>query len=208
MCDRTSSKIAPLDPRLLTDEQLVTRVAAGDREAAAEFLRRNRRLIAARYRWKLRQQPSRLADTDDFLSTLARRFDRFVAERTVLASGVGRLLSLVDRIAQRASSELVRRARRVHERESAGARSEAVAPPDRVEQFELRTLVDGGVLDESAGELVRLRLSGLSHEQVARHLGISAPAARQRWGRALRQLRHAIDDSADDEGEHDAPARS
>lgn len=206
MCDKIGSEFVHNSPRMLTDEQLVARVAAGDRDAAAEFLDRNRRLIAARYRWKLRQQPSRLADTDDFLSTLARRLDRFVAERTVLASGAGRLLSLIDRIAQRASSELVRRARRVHRREAAGARAEVVLPPERVDERELCALVSREALDEGAGELVRLRLNGFSHEQIARHLGITAPAVRQRWGRVLAQLRRAVDDQDTTRREQDAHA--
>ena len=175
----------------LNDAALARLVANGDREAAAEFVRRNEGLIRARHRWRLRRQPERLADTDDLLSTVTRRVDRVVATGRLLATGPGRLFEFVNRVAERASLEIVRRSRRSYRKHL-----QADAPAGRTSQVELehsaRSLFESAGLSERDQLIVRLRMNGTSHRQIASHVGITEGLARERYRLAVRKLSRKV----------------
>lgn len=186
----------PEELAALSDDQLVAAVARGDREAAAEFVRRNRNVLASRYRWRLRNQPTRIADTDDFLSTLARRVDRYVAEHRILASGAGRLFALIDKVADRASLELVRRSTRVHAREARGARPDwESVRSDEEDERGFHQLISDACLDDDARDILRYRLAGLTHDQIAGLIGITPKAVQKRFERTISKLRERAADT-------------
>ena len=72
---RTETPTVPGGAALPAD--LLARIRAGDRDAAAAFLDRYGPLVRRRVRGKLGQQMRRVFDSQDLWSTLARRFDRF-----------------------------------------------------------------------------------------------------------------------------------
>ena len=89
-------------------EALLGRMRGGDRDAAAEFVRRYGDLIRLRVREKLGASLRRVLDSEDVLSTVARRLDGIVHDGRLRAGTQAELWSLVTAIANHAVCENVR----------------------------------------------------------------------------------------------------
>lgn len=172
------------------EEELLQRIRSGDREAAAAFLALHRPLLAHRLRWRVRRADYRLTETDDLVSTVARRFDRYVAEHGVQASRIARLMALLHTIADAAANEAIRRARRVRLREREAALpvdgTADTRPDDRPEAAEWARLES---LDPLSRDVVALRMRGLDNADIARALDLPDAQVRKRFSRAMHRLR-------------------
>ncbi len=190
MCQSSDSKKPDSDLRSLTDEAITALVVMGDRSAAAEFIRRNEGVIRARYRWKIRRQPERIADTDDLLSTVFRRVDRFVAGGRLSASGPGRLFEFINRVADRASGEILRRSVRSHRKHNAAPTQTSRAAPMSDPPM-ISGLLEQAQIHDRDRLIIRMRLAGLRYRHIAHHLGITDGLARERYRIAVRRLTRA-----------------
>src|SRR5689334_16822079 len=81
---------------------LLTRMRAGDRNAAAQFMDRFGSRIRRRVRGRLRPAMRRLFDSQEIISTLARRLDLFVRGGQLNAETEGQLWTLVFKMAENA----------------------------------------------------------------------------------------------------------
>lgn len=177
---------------------------AGDRDAAAEFLRRYDSRIRRRIRGKLGPSMRRLFDSHDIVSTLGRRLDLYVQSGRLRAVSGDQLWSLIMTMAEHAvidKSRIVKRLQsveaedapfaqlfihRVHEAELLGSDG-----PD----IEIARLLEA-LEDPVDREVLTLWLSGSNHVQTAETLGMAPTAIRKRWQSIKAQLRAHIEESA------------
>jgi len=89
-------------------DDMLMRMRAGDREAAAEFVSRFGPRIRRRIHGKLGPAMRRLFDSQEILSTLGRRLDVFVGSGSLRATSIEELWSLVFRIADNSLIEKAR----------------------------------------------------------------------------------------------------
>jgi hypothetical protein len=89
-------------------EELLYRMQQGDRAAAAEFMQRFGDRVRRRIRGKLGHGMRRLFDSQEILSTLGRRLDRYIYTGQMKAASLAELWGLVFRIAD---NSLVEKAR-------------------------------------------------------------------------------------------------
>ena len=168
---------------------LLILIETGDRSAAARFVERFELPLRRRFRERLEGATLPRFDSDDFVSTMLRRFDEFVARRggdvTDATHSLGAELS---RIAEETLHELMRSARR-EQLPGAIARSvlDRPAPGDD-------TVPVGLSGDEF--QMARLRAEGQSHGVIARVLGLPVATARMRWSRLQARLRGRSGDRA------------
>lgn len=179
-------------PPSSSEQELLSRIKNGDREAAAMFLELQERLIRHRYRWKLRRRGTRIGDTDDLISTVRRRFDRIVLNQAVQATGVGRLFALLDGIARRAAVEMARKSfrRNKHEAAAGADRPHYQPEPHDPPRFGLNPAAME-TLDDLSKQVIRLRVTGMSYESIGTVCGITPATARQRWSRGIAHIRRA-----------------
>jgi DNA-directed RNA polymerase specialized sigma24 family protein len=167
----------------------------GDRDAAAEFMVVYGPRIRRRFRSLISRALHRIFDTEDLLSTVARRLDEIVLRRRLQAHSVQELWSLIARISSNSAS------RRALEgpRESGLPESEAhplepVDTPAALAAQEQADLVADACVQRVPPrdhDLVRWRLERRPFGQIASLLGIETPAARKRWERIAAALRSA-----------------
>lgn len=176
---------------------LVDRMRGGDREAAAEFLERFGPRIRRRVRGKLPVPMRRLFDSQEILSTLGRRLDRFVASGRVRANTTGELWSLVFRMTDNSLIEKARLFRSLEKREGEdGAfaqhvlgrlrgleRSDSDAPLIEVDAA-LRSLGPG-----VERQITTLWLQGHTFAEIGAELGMKENTARKRWESIRHRLR-------------------
>jgi hypothetical protein len=105
------ARLVPLPPASPTDlstrstqtiDDLLRRMQAGDRAAAAEFLLRYESRLRRRIRGKLAIDVRRLFDSLDIVSTLGRRLDLYVMSGQLKARNELECLSLLFKMADRA----------------------------------------------------------------------------------------------------------
>lgn len=179
-------------------DALVERVRAGDREAFAIFLQRYGERIRARVRLRLSPSVRRLADSQDMLSTVARRLDRFVRDGRIRASGADELFSLVMTTAHNAILEkhrLVRRLQRVEGPDASWARPLITALRDDDAAAALDPLIDEALnaLSSDTDRAILSRwLAGDTLAASGAAVGLSADATRQRWRSMRLTLRETL----------------
>jgi DNA-directed RNA polymerase specialized sigma24 family protein len=176
-------------------DQLLTRMRAGDRQAAALFLSGYGDLIRRRVRGKLGASVRRMFDSLDILSTVGRRFDRYVRDGKLQAVDEPQLWSLLFRMAEAAVVDKVRAVKRLQlaEGEDGPIARELLARIDSAE----RGGASGAdiVLEKALGALpfdddrsiLTLWLADWPLFRIAEALGTTPAAVRQRW-RAIREL--------------------
>lgn len=179
-------------------EALVDRIRAGDRDALALFLERYGERIRARLRLRLSPSVRRLADSQDMLSTVARRLDRFVKDGRIRASGADELWSLVMTTAHNAILEkhrLVRRLQRVEGPDASWARPLISSLRDEPGAAPLDPLI-GQALDALSSDTDRAILSrwlaGHTLASSGASLGLTPEATRQRWRSMRLTLRDTL----------------
>ncbi len=182
-------------------ESLLERMRAGDREAGAEFMAQYGPRLRRRICGKLSAPVRRIFDSQDLLSTVARRLDAFVRSGRLAATSEDQLWSLVFRIADHALADKARvsqRLRRAEGEDGPFARAllermdrEAApgAPAAEIELARVFTLLDDSV-DRT---ILSLWLADSPHVVTAEAVGLSAGAVRQRWGVIRARLRRALD---------------
>ncbi len=177
---------------------LLDRMRAGDRQAAATFLSRFGARIHRRVSGKLGSAMRRLFDSQEIMSTVARRLDQFVRAGRVEAGSIGELWSLVVQIADHSLAEKARVFRALERREGEdGPFADLVR--QRMRAAEIRAS-DGPEIevdralrhlsDPCDREILSLWLTGHSHVQTAELMGMAPTAIRKRWQGIREQLRN------------------
>ena len=177
--------------------QTIDRIRTGDRGAAAAFLTENQAMIRRRYRHKLGRAMRRLCDSQELVSTIARRFDRLVYDKAVRAESERQLWALIFAIGDNALADkgrIVQRLEQVEGPDSDIAREWRI----RLARAE-RNRSDGmeGELDDMLRRLddpmdrqvLTLWLMGFEHPAIAQEFGIEAVTVRKRWERIRKKLR-------------------
>lgn len=183
---------------------LLDRLRAGDREAAALFVQHYGPMVRRRVRGKLGAAMRRLFDSQDILSTVSRRLDRYVSSGRVRAVTEAELWSLVHRMVDAALVDKVRIVKRLG-RAEADDTDFARLLLGRLQQAE--TSANDGVeleLDRAFASLpdpidrqiLSLWLRGHKHPAIASVVGLSHDAARQRWHTIRQRLRATLDPRA------------
>jgi RNA polymerase sigma factor (sigma-70 family) len=178
-------------------EALLARMRDGDRDAAAAFVSEYGPRIRRRVRQRLGPRVRRVFDSEDILSTLSRKLDRYVAERRLEAMNEAELWGLIARIASNSAVDKARLVQRAERTEHRVAHDEAdphdpPAPADRAE-FEKLT----SSITDPADRTILLRwLAGATSAQTGDLLGLSAAAVRKR----LQSVRTALRLRADNGG--------
>jgi DNA-directed RNA polymerase specialized sigma24 family protein len=178
-------------------DDLIRRMRAGDREAAAAFVMRFSSRIRRRIRGKLNPSMRRIFDSQDILSTVGRRLDRFVESGRMDAASEGQLWSLMFTIANNAVVEKCRQFRRLQRLEDADSgfardltdrqrRSErraSAAPSIEVEK--VISLFD----DKIDKQILSLWLSDTRQCDIAQRIDLAPAAVRKRWQKITTRLR-------------------
>lgn len=183
-------------------EELVARMRAGDREAAAEFVTRYGPRIRRRIRGKLSPSMRRLFDSQDILSTVGRRLDMYVRSGRLEASGEAQLWALVMKMALNAVVDKARVYKRLQsvEGEDAPFAHDLLLRLQRVESIDEREPelelehAFSMLSDEVDRQVLTLWLMGMEHSRIAELLELSSDVVRKRWQRIRETLRERLID--------------
>lgn len=187
---KPSDRFRPIDPT----SELLARIRAGDRDAAAEFMKRFGPILRQRFRARMSHGLRRLMDTGDLLSTVTRRLDQAVAEHRASFVEAGALVAFVYAVANNVIAD---KARVIGRLRTAEAEDGPIATSmlNRVERLNSENGVDdmiefvfSSLTREDDRRMLALWLSGMNLATIALELGIQHDAARARWG----QLRHRM----------------
>jgi DNA-directed RNA polymerase specialized sigma24 family protein len=176
---------------------LLGRVRAGDRDATAEFINRYGARIRRRVRGKLSPAMRRLFDSQEILSTVARRLDKLVADGRLRAASDGQVWSLVFTIADHSLIEKARvfkvlKSREGEDGELAGRmlrrmRDAAATDPEGPELELDRALSSLG--DRVDRQILSLWLMGQGAASIGAAVDMEPATVRKRWERIRGQLR-------------------
>lgn len=178
-------------------DEMIRRMRAGDREAAAAFVMRYSSRLRRRINGKLNPSMRRVFDSQDILSTVGRRLDSFVQSGRMDAASAGQLWSLMHTIAHNAlveKSRQFRRLRRLEDADSGFAREltdrqrqserrASAAPPIEVEKA--ISLFD----DKIDKQILSLWLSDTRQCDIAQRIDLPPTAVRKRWQKITSRLR-------------------
>lgn len=188
-----------------TIEELLARMRAGDRVAAAEFIERYGPRVRARVRHKLGPGLRRVFDSQDVLSTVARRLDQVVRRGGVEAESADQLWSLVFTIANNSVSEKGRVQRRLRRTESEDSpfANEMLRRMDEAERVE----AEGAVLalekvfsyvdDPIDRQILSMWLNDVQLNDIADCLGMQPGTLRWRWAKLRDRLREKLGPEVD-----------
>jgi RNA polymerase sigma factor (sigma-70 family) len=180
---------------------LLCRMRRGDREAVAQFLTCYGPYIRRRVRGKLSPSMRRLFDSQELLSTLGRRLDRYVQSGRFEAMSDPQFWALVLRIVDHAMIDkrrMMRRLARVEGEDSPVAQAllvrlqQAERMPDRTAEMELSEVMQR-LKTPVERQIVSLWLSGRSLRVIGDYLGLSPEAMRQRWQTIRNRLRQELE---------------
>lgn len=177
------------------------RIRTGDRTAAAEFLTQNEALIRRRYRQKMGRAMRRLCDSQELVSTIARRFDKMVSDGEVRAASERQLWALIFAIGDHALADKARILQHLERVEGPDsdvakewrirfARAERAAPDGMEAELDsmLRSLEHP--IDR---QILTMWLMGIELQVIASELSMEPSAARKRWERIRMRLRVSAD---------------
>lgn len=173
------------------DSELVDRVLAGDRAAAAEFVARHRHQIERHLGARVGPLLRRWAGVSDVFASLLRRLDEATAGRRIPADSPSALIGYVQGIGRRTVFSKARRdARRRRLSGRMTARAEFRTDGDRLEQHErveeLRRVLDE--LPQEDQQLIRLSMNGMTARQIGDLTGMTPEAVWQRLHRARKHV--------------------
>lgn len=175
-------------PALAIDD-LLLRMSAGDRDAAAEFLMRYGSRIRRRIRGKLGPAIRRLFDSLEILSTLGRRLDLYVMSGRVQVTNEAQLWTLLFKMADNALVDKARVFRRLQHVEGEdgefaqqlGVRlRQAESERDSGAEIEIDTCLRA-LSDPVDRRVLSLWLSGEPHTSIAQFVELAPTAVRKRW---------------------------
>lgn len=185
----------------LAIDELLLRMKAGDRDAAAEFLMRYHSRIRRRIRGKLGPHIRRLFDSLDILSTIGRRLDLYVMSGRLQAASEAQLWNLLFKLADNAMVDKARIFKQLQDAE--GEDSEFAqqfahrlhdAEHDGTTGAELEIENCLRLLDDPVDrKILSLWLLGETHAVIAEHVDLGAAAVRKRWERIKSQLKERFE---------------
>lgn len=170
---------------------LLERVRRGDRSAAAQLTEVFGPQLRRRFRQRLGVSGWFGADSEDFFSTVLRRFDESVALGALTSKNGDQLVRELFALAESAATEYEARARieqSARARALTSDRSESETPDDTAQQIGddlMRTL------SESDRAILRLRLAGHKHSVISAVLDLPKSVVRMRWSRLSARLRRS-----------------
>lgn len=176
--------------------ELLQRMRAGDREAAALFITRYGGRIRRRIRGKLSPAMRRIFDSQDILSTLGRRLDHFVLSGKLKAGTEQELWALIFRMADNAvvdKSRLFRRLQQVEKEDSRFARelSSRLRHAQSTHKGGVEIEIDRALNHLHDGidrQILLLWLAGTPQFVIAEHVDLAATAVRKRWQKIRSKL--------------------
>ncbi len=177
--------------------ELLRKMRAGDRQAAALFMTRYGSRIRRRIRGKLSPAMRRIFDSQEILSTLVRRLDLYVRSGRLEAANEQQLWALVFRMASNAvidKARVFRRLQQVEDEDGVFAqelsRRLRQAQRSRKEGVEIEIDRALNVLrDRTDRQILSLWLVGTRHTVIAEHVDLAATAVRKRWQKIKSELR-------------------
>lgn len=180
--------------------QLVQRMRVGDRQAAADFMIEYGPLIRRRVRGKLGAAMRRLFDSQEILSTVGRRLDRYVRVGGLEAESPGQLLQLVFRMAEGAVVDKLRvfkRLERVEGEDSRFAQTivSRLAEADQQEDDGAMISLDGALralTSDIDRQILTMWLNEIPHGVIAVDLDMTPDAVRQRWKSIRQRLKESL----------------
>lgn len=182
-------------------KELLDRMRRGDRDAAARFVLRYGDRLRRRVRAKLSRPMQRLFDSQDILSTVARRLDGFVRDGRMRAEDEPQLWSLLHTISDNALIDKARVFRRLQaaEGDDGPLARQWIERLREAEQHE----ADGAVLeidrilatiaDPIDRQILCLWLKDLPHAAIGEEVGLAATAVRKRWQVIRERLRERFE---------------
>ena len=196
LTEARQSGVRPLD--------LIARMRAGDRAAAAEFMECYGSRMRRRIHAKLSVPMRRLFDSMEILSTLSRRLDHLVRSGRLQATTEGQLWNLLFRMADHAVVDKARVFRKLQSVEGEDA-AFAQAVQRRLKWAEDRE-PDGAAVeidhamhllpDPVDRTILSMWLADTPHVTTAEWVGLSPEAVRQRWCTIRSKLRAAYEGAA------------
>lgn len=179
-------------------QTLISQMQAGDRLASAHFVTRFGALIRRRYRHKLGRKSARLFDSQDLLSTVARRLDVFVLKRQFKAGTEPQLWALLGVIAEHAVADKLRSLAKLERAENDATIERRVSGSDPSTLYLNESVSDAirKLSDETDRQLLMLWMLGVNHRIIAEQLGLTEGAVRVRWHRLRATLRGALTEEA------------
>lgn len=184
------------DPRS-GGEAPIDRIRTGDRAAAAAFLTQNEALIRRRYRQKMGRAMRRLCDSQELVSTIARRFDKMVSDGEVRAGSERQLWALIFSIGDHALADkgrILQNLERVEGPDSDIAREWRIrlaraerSAPDGMEA-ELDSMLRS-LEDPVDRQILSMWLMGMEMQMIAAELSVEPATLRKRWERIRSRLR-------------------
>lgn len=195
-CEDAADPRAELSSFSADASTLLARMQRGDREAVGEFIDRYGERIRRRVRGKLGASMRRVFDSQEILSTVARRLDEIVCDRRLEAGEEAQLWSLVYRIAGNAvidKSRVFTRLRRVEggdesfARELLGRLESAEREGGEGTEIHLERMLRV-LTDPIDRQILEMWLRDVPHVAIARSLGIPSGTVRRRWGQIKSRL--------------------
>lgn len=179
---------------------LAQRMREQDREAAALFMVEYGPLIRRRVRGKLGAAMRRLFDSQEILSTVGRRLDRYVRVGRLEAESPGQLLQLVFRMAEGAVIDKIRvfkRLERVEGEDSDFAQelSSRLHEADQDDAEGAAISLDSALralTSDTDRQILTMWLNGTQHNVIAWELGMTPAAVRQRWKTIRDRLKESL----------------
>lgn len=180
----------PFEAHAAHHHRLARRAVGGDRGAFVELYR-------ALYPPVARSVACRVASAADAEDVVARTFHRLLESLATLDPTRGTVLAWCLGTARNLAADLGR-ARRLGQDSADRLEAAPDGGPDALRRLEaderlqsLARVLDG--LPAGTRELIELRFGdGLSHAEIAAHVGASEAAVRKRLSRALEALRHGL----------------
>jgi DNA-directed RNA polymerase specialized sigma24 family protein len=184
------------------DAALLDRMRRGDREAVGQFLTCYGPYIRRRVRGKLSPSMRRLFDSQELLSTLGRRLDRFVHAGRLTSVSNAQFWALIFRMLDNAvidKNRVLGRLNAVEGEDSDIAQTilrrvqKAESVPARGIEVELDELLRL-LRTPTERQIVSLWLTGHSMRIIAEYVGVSQEAMRQRWVSIRQHLRTSLEE--------------
>ncbi|MFO0828845.1 MAG: sigma-70 family RNA polymerase sigma factor [Phycisphaerales bacterium] len=188
------------------DSDLVERMRAGDRDAAVTFLWNRRGEIMALSRKLVRPDDQTDRDPEDLFSTLLRRVDRIVTLGRFQARDSREASTVVFTLLRRAAANVFRHGRvRRQYLARATPESAAPAPSEPIDRERLRAVF--AQLDDASFKLLAAKIRGESSAEIAKQLGTTEDAIRQRWSTLRRRLSKELASDQGDRREDTGPGQ-
>ena len=175
--------------RLERADALLGRMRGGDRDAVGEFIDRYGDRIRRRVRGKLGPAMRSVFDSQEILSTVARRLDELVCAQRLEAREEDQLWALVYRIATNAvidKARVFKRLRRVEGVDRVFARHllDDLSQADRTGQHGGELRIEAmlrALSDPIDRQILEMWLRDVPQVGIARALGMPAGTVRRRW---------------------------